>query len=101
MIDLIEKTVMTAIGAVALSQKKAEELLDELKQRFNVTEEEGKAFLDRLEQSAKDNQKKLEERAQEEVRKASERLGLVTKDEFEKLRKKVVQLEKKLKDSGN
>jgi len=101
MIELIEKTLMTAIGAVSLSQKKAEELLEELKQRFNVTEEEGKAFLDRLEKTAKENQKKLEERAQEEVHKASERLGLVTKDEFEKLRKKVVQLEKKLKDTGN
>jgi len=100
MIELIEKTLMTAIGAVSLSQKKAEELLDELKQRFNVTEEEGKAFLDRLEKSAKENQKKLEERAQDEVRKASERLGLVSHDEFEKLRKKVAQLEKKLKDAG-
>jgi len=100
MIELIEKTLMTAIGAVSLSQKKAEEMLDELKQRFNVTEEEGKAFLDRLEKTAKENQQKLEERAQEEVRKASERLGLVTHDEFEKLRKKVAQLEKKLKDAG-
>lgn len=101
MIELFEKTVMTAIGAVSLSQKKAEELLDELKQRFNVTEEEGKAFLDRLEQNAKQSQKKLEERAQDEVKKASDRLGLVTRDEFEKLRRKVAQLEKKLKETGN
>ena len=50
----IHYTKLYDIGAVSLSQKKAEEMLDELKQRFNVTEEEGKAFLDRLENTAKE-----------------------------------------------
>jgi len=97
MIELIEKTVLTAMGAVSLSQKKAEELLAEMKQRFNVTEEEGKAFLQRMEAATKENQKKLEAMAQEEVKKSCERLGMVTKDEFAKLQRKVQQLEKKLK----
>ena len=101
MIELIEKTLMTAMGAVSLSQKKAEELLAEMKQRFNMTEEEGKAFLQRLETAALDNQRKLEALAREEVQKSCSRLGLVSKEEFSKLQRKVQQLEKKLKTPGN
>ncbi|BCR04180.1 hypothetical protein DESUT3_12490 [Desulfuromonas versatilis] len=100
MFELLEKTLLAGMGAVSLSQKKAEELVQEMKQRFNVTEEEGKAFFDKLQQTAKENQKKLEELAREEVRNACERMGVVTLEEFEKLRKKVQTLEKKLKEQG-
>ena len=100
MIELIEKSLLTAMGAVALSQKKAEELLQELKQRFQISEEEGKEFISRLENLAKENQQKLEAMAQEEVLKTSQRLGLVTKEEFDKLARKVSRLEKQLKDLG-
>jgi polyhydroxyalkanoate synthesis regulator phasin len=98
MIELLERTVMTAMGAVSLGQKKAEELLQELKQRFNVSEEEGKAFLTRMEETAKNNQQMLEKMAQEEVKKSCQRLGMVTEEEFDKLKRKVQLLEKKLKE---
>ncbi|PLX79899.1 MAG: phasin superfamily protein [Desulfuromonas sp.] len=98
MFELIEKAALTAMGAVALSQKKAEELLGDLKSRYDMTEEEGKEFLNKLQDAAKQNQEKLEEMAQEEVKKTCERMGVVTQDEFAKLQKKVQQLEKKLKE---
>ena len=94
MTNLLEKTLLTALGAATLSQKKAEELIQELRQKFNVTEEEGKAFLGKVQDMAKQNQEKLENLAHEEVAKACERLGVVTRDEFDKLKKKVAQLEK-------
>jgi len=98
MTSLLEKTLLTALGAATLSQKKAEELIQELRQKFNVSEEEGKAFLGKVQDMARQNQEKLEKLAQEEVGKACGRLGVVTQDEFDKLKKKVAQLEKKLKD---
>lgn len=99
MTNLLEKTLLTALGAATLSQKKAEEFIQELRQKFNVSEEEGKAFLGKVQDMAKQNQEKLENRAHEEVKKACDRLGVVTQDEFDKLKKKVAQLEKKLKES--
>ena len=98
MTNLLEKTLLTALGAATLSQKKAEELLQELRQKFNVSEEEGKAFLGKLQDLARQNQEKLEGLAQEEVKKACGHLGVVTQEEFDKLKKKVAQLEKKLKE---
>jgi BMFP domain-containing protein YqiC len=43
----------------------------------------------------------LEQKAHDEVKKACERLGVVTRDEFDKLKKKVAQLEKRLKEQGS
>lgn len=100
MFELIEKTLLAGMGAVALSQKKAEELVQELKERFNVSEEEGKALLEKLRDAARENQEKLETLAREEVARACERLGVVSAEEFEKLQKKVQKLEKQLRELG-
>ena len=97
MLEIVEKTLLTGIGAVALTQKKAEELIDDLKKRMNLTEEEGKNLLEKLRDAAKDNQKRLEEMAQNEVKKACDRVGVVTNEDFEKLQEKVEKLEKQLK----
>ena len=97
MLEIVEKTLLTGIGAMALTQKKAEELIDDLKKRMNLTEEEGKNLLDKLRDTAKDNQTKLEKMAQDEVKKACDRIGVVTTEEFKKLQHKVEQLEKQLK----
>ena len=67
MSNLLEKTMLTALGAATLSQKKAEEFLQELKQKFNVSEEEGKALLSKLQDASRENQEKLEQRAHDEV----------------------------------
>ena len=94
MLEIVEKTLLAGIGAVALTQKKAEELIDDLKDRMNLTEEEGKKLREKLRDAAKANQQKLEELAQDEVKKACEKIGVVTTEEFEKLQHKVEQLEK-------
>lgn len=98
MLEIVEKTLLAGIGALALSQKKAEELIEDLKERMNLSEEEGKNLLEKLKSAAKENQQKLEDMAQAEVQKACERIGVVTSDDFEKLKKKVAQLEKQLKN---
>ncbi len=97
MLEIVEKTLLTGIGAMALTQKKAEELIEDLKKRMNLTEDEGKNLLEKLRGAAKENQKKLEELAHDEVVKACERIGVVTTEEFTKLKHKVERLEKQLK----
>ncbi len=97
MIELLEKSLLTAVGAMTLTQKKAEELLQEMREKLNVSEDEGKAFLQKIQEAAAQNQVKLQDQAREEVKKACERMGVVTAGEFDKLKKKVAQLEKKLK----
>ena len=97
MIELLEKSILTAVGAMTLTQKKAEELLRDMREKLNISEEEGKAFLKKIQEAAAQNQARLQEQALEEVKKACERVGVVTVEEFDKLKKKVALLEKKLK----
>jgi len=97
MIELLEKSILTAVGAITLTQKKTEELLKEMREKLNISEEEGKAFLKKIQEAAAQNQEKLQEQAREEVKKACERMGVVTAEEFDKLKKKVALLERKLK----
>jgi polyhydroxyalkanoate synthesis regulator phasin len=98
MIDFIEKTMLAGFGALSLTQKKSEELLNEIKERIDLTEEEGKQLLSKLQTVAKENQKKFEELAREELHKAGSRMGFVPKEDFDALAKKVSKLEKQLKN---
>jgi polyhydroxyalkanoate synthesis regulator phasin len=93
MLELIEKVVMTTIGVAAITQKKAEELVAEMKDRYKLSEDEGKHLVERIQAMARENREKVREMAEIEVQKVVERLGLVSVDEFERLKKRVQDLE--------
>ena len=99
MFELLEKAVLTGLGALSLTQKKAEEIVTELKEKYKMSEEEGKAFLDKLQGMAKEGRERVGEIAESEVKKVIERVGLVSRDEFDQLRKRLDELEKRLPPS--
>ncbi|OGR23492.1 MAG: phasin superfamily protein [Desulfuromonadales bacterium GWD2_54_10] len=98
MLEFLEKAVMTAIGVAAITQKKAEELVSEMKDKYKISEEEGKIFVDRIQTLAKESRDKVREMAELEVQKVVDRLGVVSRDEFDRLSKRVEDLESKLND---
>ena len=93
MLELFEKAVMTTIGVAAMTQKKAEELVTEMKDRFKLSEDEGKQLVERLQTIAKENREKVTEMAEAEVKKGVDRLGLVSREEYDRLAKRVQDLE--------
>lgn len=93
MLELLEKVVMTTIGVAAITQKKAEELATEMKERYKLSEDEGKHLVERLQCLAKESREKVREMADAEVKKAVDRLGLVSRDEFNRLIMRVQELE--------
>ena len=96
MLELIEKVVMTTIGVAAITQKKAEELVAEMKERYKLSEEEGKNLVEKIQSMARENREKVKQMAEAEVQKVVERLGLVSVDEFDLLKKRVQDLEARL-----
>ena len=96
MFELFEKAMLTGLGAVSLSQKMAEEFIKEMKDKYKVSEEEGKAFMDRMQGLAKEGKDRIAEAADAEVKKAIDRLGLVPREEFDQLQKRVEALEERL-----
>lgn len=91
--EFLEKVVMTTIGVAAITQKKAEELAAEMKERFKLSEEEGKNLIERIQTIANESREKVKEMAESEVQKVVERLGLVSREEFDRLAKRVQELE--------
>lgn len=101
MIEQLEKTVLTGLGFLSLSQKKAEELLKELQERYKLSEEEGKSFLEKIQGAAKESRQRVEEIAEAEVKKVIDGLGLVPRDEFDRLLKRVELLEADRNEPGS
>jgi len=98
MLELFEKVVMTTIGVAAITQKKAEELVAEMKDRYKLSEDEGKNLVERIQAMARENREKVQQMAEVEVQKVVDRLGLVSADEFERLKKRVQELEARNSD---
>ncbi|MSM41641.1 MAG: phasin superfamily protein [Geobacter sp.] len=98
MFELIEKAFLSGLGALAVSQKMAEELVTDLKERYKVSEEEGKVLLEKLQSLAKDSRGKVAEVAEQEVKKVLDKVGLVPREDYEQLLKRVEELEKRQSD---
>lgn len=94
MITLFEKATLMGIGALSLSQKKAEEVLAEIKERYECSEEEGRALLEKLKAQAEAQKELLSKAASDEVQKACDRFGLVRREEFDRLVARIDALEK-------
>jgi polyhydroxyalkanoate synthesis regulator phasin len=97
MFEQLEKAFLAGLGAVALSKKKTEEFLAELKESYKMNEEEGKAFLERTQGMVQEGRKRLAEMAETEVNKVVDKLGLISREEFDSLLKRVEELEQKLR----
>lgn len=96
MIELIEKAVLTGLGVMSLSQKKAEEFVSDLKEKYKLGEDEGRALLEKLQNAARDARERISEMADMEVKRAIERFGLVPREEYDRLVKRVEALEARL-----
>jgi polyhydroxyalkanoate synthesis regulator phasin len=98
MLEFLEKAVLTTIGVAAITQKKAEELVAEMKDRYKLSEDEGKNLVDKIQTIAKESREKVMEMAEAEVQKVVDRLGLVSREEFDRLSKRVQDLESRCND---
>jgi polyhydroxyalkanoate synthesis regulator phasin len=70
-----------------------EELVKDLKDKYKMSEEEGKVFLDKMQTMAKESRQKVSDLAEQEVKKTIERIGLVSKDDYDRLLKRIEELE--------
>jgi len=92
MIELIKKAIYTGLGFAVLTKEKAEELVKDLAQQAQFSEQEGKELLESVlkhsEQARNDFQAKLEEGVLAVVKK----LNLATRDEVTSLKAKLDEL---------
>ena len=95
--DLLEQVALAAVGAVALTGQRIEELAKELADRGGVRRDEARQLLDDMTQRWRGDATRLGERAGENLTDAYRRLGLVTRAEYDELELRVAQLEHRLR----
>lgn len=95
--DLLEKTLLAGLGAVALTKERADDLVDELTKRGRMTGEEAREVVDGLTHRWQGDAVRFSERAGSTVSGLSRELGLVTRREWEELELRLAQVEHRLR----
>jgi polyhydroxyalkanoate synthesis regulator phasin len=96
MLKLLEKLMYAGVGAVALTEEKAREIVAELEKKGHVTGDEGKKMVKDLVEKGKHHSEELRKTISTEVKKVLDNLHVVKKEDFEALRKDVKELNAKL-----
>ena len=99
MIDLIKKGVLLGLGILAMTKEKAEEIVDELIQKGQATNENRHQLIDDLLSKAQKIETDLENRIKNQVKTTIEKLGIPTKNDIDDLKTKIDTLIKKIDKS--
>jgi polyhydroxyalkanoate synthesis regulator phasin len=95
--DFLDRMFTLGIGAAIASKEQIEKLADELVEKGNVAKEESADIVDELMKKGKEYQSKFEASIKEKVKQTLKDHDFVTKEEFDKLKKRVEELEAQLK----
>ena len=95
--DTAERMVLAAVGAVALTGERAEELVEELARRGGMRTDDARELVGELTGRWRGDAQRVGERAGVTLAGAFRELGLVTRREWEELELRVAQLEHRLR----
>ena len=92
-----ERLALAAVGAVALTGDRAEELVEELARRGGMRADDARELVGELTARWRGDAQRVGERASVTLAGAFRELGLVTRREWEELELRVAQLEHRLR----
>jgi polyhydroxyalkanoate synthesis regulator phasin len=95
--DVLKRIALAALGAVALTAERADELAESLARRGGVSKEDARARIDEATSRWRGDAMRVGERAGATLQGALRELGLVTRDEWDDLELRVAQLEHRLR----
>jgi polyhydroxyalkanoate synthesis regulator phasin len=96
MLKLLEKLMYAGVGAMAVTEEKAREIVAELEKKGHVTGDEGKKLVKDLVEKGKHHSDELRKTISTEVKKALDTLHVVKKEDFDALAKDVHKLNAKI-----
>ena len=92
--DIIKKTLLAGVGLALKTWDEVEALAKDLVKKGELSETEGRNFLNDLQKRYDDVQKKLEARVESTVREFLKKADVVTGNDLKALKKEVHQLKK-------
>jgi polyhydroxyalkanoate synthesis regulator phasin len=95
--DVVERLALAALGIVALTAERIEELAGELSERGGMRRDEARQLLEDAVTRWRGDAARLGERAGDSISGFARQLGLVTRAEMDELELRVAQLEHRLR----
>ncbi|MFH0998278.1 MAG: hypothetical protein V1844_22660 [Pseudomonadota bacterium] len=94
MLDFIKKTMLTGIGLAMKTKDELEEWVKEIVKKGEMSENEGKNFLDDLKDKSEKAQKDFEEKIESKFKELLKKADIATRDEVNDLKNEIEELKK-------
>ncbi len=88
--------MLLGLGLISLTKEKAEEIVDDLIKRGEVSREERFKTVDKLLREAEKKEEELTGKINETVQKTITQIGLVSKKDLEAISKRLAEIEKRM-----
>lgn len=95
-LDVMKKTALTGIGLAVMAKDKVEELAKDLAEKADLSEQDGREFVDSMTRSAEEARKDFEERLSQAVREALSRMAVAPRADLDALALRVDCLERRV-----
>jgi polyhydroxyalkanoate synthesis regulator phasin len=92
MFDLVKKGMLAGIGLALKTWDEVEKMVQEVQDKGEMSEAEGRKFLDEVRKKYEDTQGKLEKRVEQTVKEFLKKTQIVTSDELKELKKEIREL---------
>lgn len=92
MFDLMKKSMLAGIGLALKTWDEVEEMVQDIQKKSEMSESEGRKFLDEARKRYEEAQGKLEKRVETTVNDLLKKTNLVTADELKELKKEIREL---------
>ncbi len=96
--SLVKKFVYTGVGFISLSAERFKNSIEDLIKDKKISEQEGQKIISDFFKDSEGNKKDYTEKTKELVKKVAEKLTFVKSEDFEKLSKRLSELEKAVAD---
>jgi polyhydroxyalkanoate synthesis regulator phasin len=93
-IDVIEQAMLAGFGIASKTKGEVKKLANDFVKKAELSEKEGKKFIDGLLKQYDKSKNKLEEKVEKTVNDVINRSGLVTKDELKEIKAELKKLKK-------
>jgi polyhydroxyalkanoate synthesis regulator phasin len=92
MFDMMKKSMLTGIGLALKTWDEVEEMVQDIQKKSEMSESDGRKFLDEARKRYEEAQGKFEKRVESTVNDLFKKTNLVTADELKELKKEIREL---------
>ena len=92
MFAMMKKSMLAGIGLALKTWDEVEDMVKDLQKKGEMSEAEGRKFLDEIQHKYEQTQEKLEKRVEQTVKDFLKKSSLVTTDELKELKKEIREL---------